>query len=65
MFWRFDSEYRLAKLSIEALKADRIGLAISYYEALTNAFPETKYLEQATDQKNELEDLPINLNNKS
>lgn len=65
LYWRFDSEYRLAQLSIEALKADRIGLAISYYDALTNAFPESKYLEEATKQKLELEDSPIILNNKS
>ncbi|WP_132706087.1 outer membrane protein assembly factor BamD [Winogradskyella wandonensis] len=60
LYYKFNSEYNLAILSIEALKQERIKLALADYNALVKAFPETKYLEEAKKLKEELEKEKIN-----
>jgi len=58
LFWRFDSEYNLARLSVESRKEERIGLTLDYFNDLIRAYPETKYLDQAQAMIEELQNLP-------
>jgi outer membrane protein assembly factor BamD len=58
LYWRFDSEYNLARLSVTERIAERTLLAEDYFNALTRAYPETKYLAQAQDMMEELRNLP-------
>ena len=55
LYYKFNSEYNLAILSIETLKQQRIANALADYKVLINAFPDTKYLDEATEFKAELE----------
>ncbi len=54
MFYRFDSAYKLAALSIDRLKEGRVSDAVSYFNSLNKAYPESKYLDEATIMKEEL-----------
>lgn len=54
-YYRFDSAYNLAILSVDYLKKDRIKDADSYYEALKKAYPNSEHLEEATIKKEELQ----------
>ena len=54
-YYRLDAAYNLAILSIDALKEKRIKEAISYYNTLKKAFPNSEYLEDATKMKEELQ----------
>lgn len=60
LYWKFNSEYNLAVLSIESLKQERISIALADYNSLIKAYPETKFLEEATALKEELENLKNN-----
>lgn len=55
LYYRFNSEYNLAILSITSLKQERIRIALADYNALIKAYPETKYLDEANRLKEELE----------
>lgn len=55
MFYRFDSAYRLAVLSIDSLKEERIATALGYFNSLKKAFPSSKYMEEALSMKEVLE----------
>ena len=55
MFYRFDAAYNLALLSIDQLKEGRLNDAIGYYNSLTKAFPNSKFLEDANSMKEELQ----------
>lgn len=55
LYYKFDSEYHLAILSIDALMKERIEVALADYRFFTSSYPESKYLEEANEQKEELE----------
>ena len=42
MYYKFDSAYQLAINSVEWKQSERTEKAISYYNSLLYAFPETK-----------------------
>ncbi|MBF8151421.1 outer membrane protein assembly factor BamD [Winogradskyella sp. F6397] len=54
-YYRFDSAYNLAVLSVEYLKEDRLNDAIGYYNALKKAYPNSEYLEAANLMEEELQ----------
>jgi outer membrane protein assembly factor BamD len=54
MFYRFDSAYKLAALSIDRLKEERVSDAVGYFNSLNKAYPESKYMDEATIMKEEL-----------
>ena len=60
LYWKFNSEYNLAVLSIESLKQERISIALADYNSLIKAYPETKFLDEANALKEELENLKNN-----
>ena len=60
LYWKFNSEYNLAVLSIESLKQERISIALADYKSLIKDYPETKYLDEANALKEELENLKNN-----
>lgn len=64
LYYRFNSEYNLALLSIPELKQERIALALADYKSLIKVFPNTKYLEEANKLKQELE-LELEKNNET
>ena len=53
-YYRFDSAYNLAILSVDYLKEERIKEANSYYKALLKAYPNSVYLEDAARMNEEL-----------
>lgn len=55
LYYRFDASYNLAMNSVEQLKQDRIITAISYFEALKKAYPNSEYMENANEMHNELQ----------
>lgn len=55
LYYKFNSEYNLAILSIKELQQDRIAIALADYNALIKAYPNTKFLEEANKLKEELE----------
>lgn len=55
LYWKFNSEYNLAVLSIKELKQERIEAALADYNSLIKAYPETKFLEEANALKDILE----------
>lgn len=55
MYYRLDAAYNLAILSVDYLKEERLNNALSYYRALTKAFPNSEFLEEATQMKEDLE----------
>ncbi|WP_179345298.1 outer membrane protein assembly factor BamD [Winogradskyella ursingii] len=55
MYYRFDSAYNLAVLSIDALKEERINTALAYYETLKTTYPDSEYLEEASKMKDMLQ----------
>lgn len=57
LYYRFDAEYNLATRSVDYLKKERIETAISYFNSLKRAFPDSKYFELATEQLAELKTL--------
>lgn len=57
LYYKFNSEYNLAILSIRALQPERIEIALADYNALIKAYPETKYLDEANRLKEELTKL--------
>ena len=57
MYGRFEAAYNLAINSIESRKDERIESAISYYDTFKKAYPESEFLVEAEDKKNELEAL--------
>lgn len=56
LYYRFDSAYSLAVLSIEYLKEERLKDAIAYYKVLKKAHPESEYMEAATLMNEELQE---------
>ena len=48
MYYRFLAMYNLETKSVDYLKGERINEAESYYSTLIKAYPQTKYLEEAT-----------------
>lgn len=61
LYWRFDSEFHLTKLSVEERIEERIAIAETYYNSLLKAFPETQYKDQATNMMEELRRFPEEL----
>ena len=55
LYYRFDAEYHLAMLSVKRLKEERLNTAISYYNTLKKAFPNSEYMEDATRMKDQLQ----------
>ena len=55
LYYKFNSEYNLAILSIKELQQERIAIALADYNALIKAYPNTKFLEEANKLKEELE----------
>lgn len=47
LYYKFNSEYHLAILSIEELKQERINIALADYKTLLVNYPETKFLDEA------------------
>lgn len=60
LYYRFNSEYNLALLSIKELKQERIALALADYNTLIKAYPNTKFLDEANQLKEELEEEKTN-----
>ncbi|WP_179335556.1 outer membrane protein assembly factor BamD [Winogradskyella costae] len=56
IYYRFDSAYNLAVLSIDYLKEKRLKDAIGYYKVLQKAYPESEYMEAATVMNEELQE---------
>jgi len=55
LFYRFDSAYNLAVLSVNYLKEERLKDAIAFYESLNRAFPNSEFLEEGKKMKEELQ----------
>ena len=56
VYYRFDSAYNLAVLSIEYLKEQRVKDAIGYYKVLKKLYPESEHMEAATLMNEELQE---------
>jgi len=54
-YYRFDSAYNLAVLSIDYLKEQRLKDAIGYYNALKKTFPNSEHMEAASIMNEELQ----------
>lgn len=54
-YYRFDSAYKLALLSVNYLKEERIKDATNYYNALKKAYPNSEFLIVADIKKEELQ----------
>ncbi|WP_179317630.1 outer membrane protein assembly factor BamD [Winogradskyella undariae] len=54
-YYRFDSAYHLAILSVDYLKEERIKDAIGYFEALKKAYPNSDHSEVSIEMKEELQ----------
>jgi len=54
LYWRFIAEYNLAINSIDVKKDERIEKGIQYFNNLKRAFPESEFLADAEEKKNEL-----------
>ncbi len=54
-YYRFDSAYKLAILSVDYKKEDRLKEALGYYQALNKSYPNSVYLEEANIMKEELQ----------
>jgi outer membrane protein assembly factor BamD len=65
LFYRFDAAFNLANLSVVYLKEERIKEALGYYTALKKAFPNSEYLEEATQMQQELQNQLNTFNTKS
>lgn len=61
LYWRFDSEYHLTKLSVKERIEERIAIAQTYYDALLKAYPETEYKDQAIEMMEDLKQFPEEL----
>jgi len=55
MYYRLDSAYNLAILSIDVLKEKRLTEAISYYQALKKSYPNSEFIEDANRINEELQ----------
>ncbi|MFC0604530.1 outer membrane protein assembly factor BamD [Winogradskyella pulchriflava] len=55
MYYRFDSAYNLAMLSVDYLKEQRLKDAIGYYNSLKKAYPNSEFLDDATIMSEELQ----------
>lgn len=55
LYYRFDSAYHLAILSVDYLKEERLSEAIGYYDRLQKTYPDSDHLEDATRMKEELQ----------
>jgi len=55
MYYRLDSAYNLAILSIDILKEKRLTEAISYYQALKKSYPNSEFIEDANRINEELQ----------
>ncbi|BAO77740.1 outer membrane assembly lipoprotein YfiO [Winogradskyella sp. PG-2] len=55
LFYRFDSAYNLAILSVDYLKEKRLKDALGFYESLKKAFPNSEFLEDGNKMKEELQ----------
>lgn len=55
LYYKFNSEYNLAVLSVKELKKERIDIALADYKTLIKVYPETKFLDEANRLKEELE----------
>ncbi|WP_439152737.1 outer membrane protein assembly factor BamD [Winogradskyella sp.] len=55
MYYRFDSAFNLAILSIDYLKEQRLKDAINYYKSFQKAFPNADNMEDANRMKEQLE----------
>ncbi|WP_299365848.1 outer membrane protein assembly factor BamD [Winogradskyella sp.] len=56
MYYRLDAAYNLAMFSVNNLKEERLNEAISYFNSLKKAFPNSEFLADATRMKTELEE---------
>jgi outer membrane protein assembly factor BamD len=65
LYYRFDAAYNLAILSVDYLKEQRLKEAIAYYDTLKKAFPNSEFLEDATNMKEELQQELNTFNTKS
>jgi len=54
MFYRFLAMFNLETKSVDYLKVERINEAQNYYNTLVKVFPNTKYLEEATEMQEKL-----------
>lgn len=54
LFWKFDSSYQLALGSIDRLMQERLVKAVDAYDSYVKYFPEGKFIEQATEMKEEI-----------
>ncbi|WP_178985730.1 outer membrane protein assembly factor BamD [Winogradskyella helgolandensis] len=64
-YYRFDSAYNLAILSVDYLKEERINEAIAFYKALQKAYPNSERMEAATIMNEELQQQLNTLTTKS
>jgi outer membrane protein assembly factor BamD len=55
MYYRYDSAFYLAILSVDYLKEQRLKDALSYYKSFQKAFPNTDKMEDANRMKEQLE----------
>ncbi|NNE31363.1 MAG: outer membrane protein assembly factor BamD [Winogradskyella sp.] len=54
MYYRLDAAYKLAILSVQFLKEERLKTAIDYFNAFLKAYPNSEYMEDATRMHEEL-----------
>ncbi|WP_246296844.1 outer membrane protein assembly factor BamD [Winogradskyella vidalii] len=55
LYYRFDSAYNLAILSVDYLKEERLSEALSYYERFQKTAPNSEHSEEAARMKEELQ----------
>jgi outer membrane protein assembly factor BamD len=55
MFYRLDAAYNLAILSVEELKEQRLIDAMKYYKSFKKAYPNSEFLDDATQMNKELQ----------
>ena len=56
LFYRFDAAYNLGTKSIKRLKEERLKTAMSYFETLKKAYPNSEYLSDAEKMNAELQE---------
>jgi outer membrane protein assembly factor BamD len=55
LFYRLDSAYNLAILSVDYLKEERLNEAIGYYNIFSKTYPSSEFLEDATRMNEDLQ----------
>ncbi|WP_282042991.1 outer membrane protein assembly factor BamD [Winogradskyella flava] len=48
LYYRLHAEYNLALLSVDNLKENRLNIAVNYYKAFVKAYPNSEFLEEAS-----------------